>query len=162
MEGSKVLPQSRKRPFESNATHIQDSPLYKVRAALKELRPDFIEVLKTPDFQTCKAADNIREGMKILIDLYKDMISESIKLEACTNPPNYSSNIPNGPKPAVNNGLPIELSGHQSGGTYIIGGSAFGWNFITFNSNNAVYYGRTKDDFRAANLKSTEGENNNS
>ncbi|KAL6557196.1 hypothetical protein OROMI_017546 [Orobanche minor] len=217
MEDSKVLPQSRKRPFEQTATRIQDSPHYKVRAVLKDLRPHFIEckgvfdpsrsrilpslsraqffssrlsrlktrqirarqlarlacsVLKTPDFQSCKAACDIREGMKLLIDLYKDMITESVKLETRNHPPDYSSrSIPNGPRPlehrqdvkptanSPQNGGPVELSGHLAKGTYIIGGSAFGWNFITFNSNKAVYYGRTREDFRVANAKSTKGEN---
>ncbi|KAL6565938.1 hypothetical protein OROHE_004993 [Orobanche hederae] len=172
MEDSKVLPQSRKRPFEQTATRIQDSPHYKVRAVLKNLRPHFIEVLKTPDFQSCKAACDIREGMKLLIDLYKDMITESVKLETRNHPPDYSSRgIPNGPRPlehrqdvkptanSPQNGGPVELSGHLAKGTYIIGGSAFGWNFITFNSNQAVYYGRTREAFRVANAKSTKGEN---
>lgn len=34
-------------------------------------------------------------------------------------------------------------------GTYIIGGSNFGWNFITYRSSNAVYYGVTKESFRS-------------
>ncbi|KAL6513596.1 hypothetical protein OROGR_021082 [Orobanche gracilis] len=218
MEDSKVLPQSRKRPCEQTATSIQDSPHYKVRAVLKDLRPHFIEVrvifessrsrilpslsraqffslrlsrlktrqirarqlarldllevLKTPDFQSCKAACDIREGMKLLIDLYKDMITESTKLETRNRPPDYSSrSISNGPRPlehrqdvkptanSPQNGGPGELSGHLAQGTYIIGGSAFGWNFITFNSNKAVYYGRTREDFRGANAKSVKGEN---
>ncbi|KAL3624472.1 hypothetical protein CASFOL_031140 [Castilleja foliolosa] len=164
MVDSKFTPQSRKRPLERNASHTQASPRYKIRVLTNELRPHFIEVLKTPDFQNCKAAGHIREGMKALIDLYKEMISESIKLETRTTlPNNSSSNIPNGPKPGVNppplNGAPIELTGHRSQGTYIVGGSAFGWNFIMFNSRNkAVYTGLMKEDFRAANPKSTEKE----
>ena len=31
-----------------------------------------------------------------------------------------------------------------------IGGSAFGWNFITFPGSKPVFYGRTKEAFRAA------------
>ncbi|KAK6142818.1 hypothetical protein DH2020_023166 [Rehmannia glutinosa] len=204
MEEPKVLPQSRKRPFEQNTPNIQDSPCYKARAVLKDLRPHFIEkennvvkpdglpnahrkgsgcgflaikennmapmVLKTADFQNCKAAGDIREGMKLLINLYKDMITESMKQETCNNnPPAYSSpNIPNGQKPVEHrqdvkpaenshqNAASIEISGHGVKGTYIVGGSAFGWNFITFNGDKAVYYGRTKEDFRAANPKSAE------
>lgn len=34
--------------------------------------------------------------------------------------------------------------------SYYIGGSAFGWNFVTFSGNRPVYYGRTKESFRAA------------
>lgn len=35
-------------------------------------------------------------------------------------------------------------------GSYIVGGSAFGWNFITFEGKEPVYYGVTKESFRAA------------
>ena len=35
-------------------------------------------------------------------------------------------------------------------GTYVVGGSAFGWNFITFSGKEPVYYGVTKESFRAA------------
>lgn len=38
----------------------------------------------------------------------------------------------------------------QVSGSYIVGGSAFGWNFITFTSKDSVYYGVTKESFRAA------------
>lgn len=34
--------------------------------------------------------------------------------------------------------------------SYYIGGSAFGWNFVTFSGNRPVYYGRTKESFQAA------------
>ncbi|KAI3449186.1 hypothetical protein Pfo_005851 [Paulownia fortunei] len=169
MEEPKVLPQSRKRPLELDAADIQNSPYYKMRALLKDLRPHFIEVLKTPDFRNCKAAGDIREGMKLFMDLYKDMIAESFKLEKCSNQPDYSSpDILDGPKPmehqqdvkpaenSPQDGASTEPSDHQVEGTYIVGGSAFGWNFITFHGSKAVYYGQTKEAFRATNAKSTE------
>lgn len=37
----------------------------------------------------------------------------------------------------------------QTSSTYVIGGSAFGWNFITFPVANSVYYGRSKEQFRS-------------
>lgn len=36
-------------------------------------------------------------------------------------------------------------------GTYVVGGSAFGWNFITYLGNESVYYGVTKEAFRTSN-----------
>lgn len=36
----------------------------------------------------------------------------------------------------------------QPQGTYIVGGSAFGWNFITYSGKEPVYYGVTKEEFR--------------
>ncbi|XP_030533588.1 uncharacterized protein LOC115743105 [Rhodamnia argentea] len=38
----------------------------------------------------------------------------------------------------------------ETRGPYIIGGSAFGWNFITFPSDKPVYYGPRKESFRAS------------
>ncbi|KAK4418638.1 hypothetical protein Salat_2276600 [Sesamum alatum] len=161
MEEPKPFSESRKRPLEHVAAHTQNSPQYKMRAVLRDLRPHFVEVLKTPDFQNCKAASDIREGMKLLMDLYKDMAEQSTKLEKCSN-----SDIDNGQKPAERqedvkpaanhpqNGVSTKPSDTHVEGTYIVGGSAFGWNFITFNSAKALYYGRTKEAFRAANPKS--------
>lgn len=34
-------------------------------------------------------------------------------------------------------------------GTYVVGGSAFGWNFITFPGSKPTYYGVAKETFRA-------------
>jgi hypothetical protein len=39
----------------------------------------------------------------------------------------------------------------QIPGTYVVGGSAFGWNFITYLGNESVYYGVTKEAFRTSN-----------
>lgn len=40
----------------------------------------------------------------------------------------------------------------QSLGQYVVGGSAFGWNFVTLPGNEPVYYGVTKDSFRTSSL----------
>lgn len=40
----------------------------------------------------------------------------------------------------------------ENQGTHIVGGSAFGWNFITFPGGKPIYYGRTKESFRAAHV----------
>lgn len=39
----------------------------------------------------------------------------------------------------------------QIDGTYVIGGSAFGWNYITYLGDEPVYYGVTKESFRTSN-----------
>lgn len=39
-------------------------------------------------------------------------------------------------------------------GSYIVGGSVFGWNFITCAGSGPVYYGVTKESFRNAHKKS--------
>ncbi|GMY07168.1 T1N6.14 protein [Fagus crenata] len=38
-----------------------NSSYFKIRALTRQLRPHFIEVLRTPDFQNCKAADEVRK-----------------------------------------------------------------------------------------------------
>ncbi|KAL2478768.1 hypothetical protein Fot_47782 [Forsythia ovata] len=131
-----------------------------MRALLRDLRPHFIEVLKTPDFRNCKAADEIRQGMKVMMDLYKEMTAESIKLERCNNVPR---NIEDEQKPkehkkraklaeiSTPDGTLNKPSDQLQVGSYIVGGSAFGWNFVTFHGSKAVYYGRTKESFRADN-----------
>lgn len=104
------------------------------------------------------------------MDLYKEMTAETITLEKCKNVPQgqpLPSEIHHGAKPSDHGSMkPPEnkpvISGHVSEkqqpeegkmqGTYIVGGSAFGWNFITFPASTAVYYGRTKEAFRSANV----------
>ncbi|KAJ1408618.1 hypothetical protein SESBI_23397 [Sesbania bispinosa] len=44
----------------------------------------------------------------------------------------------------------LQAEDSQIHGTYVVGGSAFGWNFITFSGKEPVYYGRTKEQFRSA------------
>lgn len=44
MEEPKATSNSRKRPLENEISGIQNSPYYKMRAVLGDLRPHFIEV----------------------------------------------------------------------------------------------------------------------
>lgn len=44
----------------------------------------------------------------------------------------------------------------ETWGSYIVGGSAFGWNFITFPGHKPVYYGPTKESFRASQVELQE------
>lgn len=46
----------------------------------------------------------------------------------------------------------------QTTGSYIVGGSAFGWNFITFSGGKSVYYGVTKQSFRSGQQAKAGGE----
>ncbi|THG23988.1 hypothetical protein TEA_012960 [Camellia sinensis var. sinensis] len=199
------LPQkNNKRPLDQNG-HIQNSKYFKMRAVLKDLRPHFIEVLRTPVFHNCKAAHEIRERpviivpsllhhkvkepclpcvvqivgyeahillkgscacivpvldtnapqifagtypildeMKLLMDLYKEMTAETISTDKFKNVPEgpLSGEIQYGQKhnhqyakPTEQPSAPVLLgtiSDKQTQGTYIVGGSAFGWNFVTY------------------------------
>ncbi|KAG6434338.1 hypothetical protein SASPL_105963 [Salvia splendens] len=118
-----------------------------------------LQVLKTPDFRNCQAADEIRQGMKLLMELilYQETTEKAVKLEKCSNSDNVDAKkavkpVDNPLLDDVMSALPPET---QEQRTVIIGGSAFGWNFITCHGRRAVYYGRTKEAFRALNPKSS-------
>ncbi|PKI45433.1 uncharacterized protein LOC116204833 [Punica granatum] len=164
-------PNSRKRPLDSsssaatttnsnNVSRIRSSNNYfKMRSLLKDLRPHFIEVLRTPDFRNCKAAQEIREKLKLLMDLYMLMIKEPSSTAKLNNSPQQvapGQHPSNHPAANLSETKPIERQ-HQpeidSRGTYIIGGSGSGWNFITFPGQKPVYCGMTKESFRAAQVK---------
>ncbi|KAG8477421.1 hypothetical protein CXB51_031070 [Gossypium anomalum] len=109
--------------------------------------------------------------MKHLVDLYKQMIvsieksnngagNQTMQGESGTKqkPQEQAQFVK--PAPAVSSknktfqsssvtGKPQSEDGEASG-TYIVGGSAFGWNFITFAGNKPLYYGVTKEAFRSA------------
>ncbi|KAM3344676.1 hypothetical protein P3S68_024385 [Capsicum galapagoense] len=181
MEAPKTAPPSqagmnRKRPLDNSKS--QNSPYNKMRLIVKDLRPHVIEVLRTPDFRNCKAATEIRQQLNLLIDLYKEFMEETINPEAAkdaTGAWNASVDIKEGEKPSeqridmnpppgnVASAKPegdssqkqqAEDDGLQVTGSYVVGGSAFGWNFITYTSGKAMYYGQSKESFRSANVKS--------
>ncbi|WCJ22807.1 hypothetical protein M5689_004874 [Euphorbia peplus] len=137
-------PKTKKRSPESNAL-IQDSAYFKIRAMLKDMRPRFLEVVRAEDFRDCKAADELRERLKLLMELYKQMTAEGVTLTKCRNGSENGAAQKPEQLPA-DNGEAIDIE-EQSCYT---GGSAFGWNFIMFAGQKAVYYGRTKESFRAA------------
>ncbi|XP_047319480.1 uncharacterized protein LOC124922812 [Impatiens glandulifera] len=164
---STLPPQSKKRPLNQN---IQDSPYYKMRLIVKDLRPHFIEVLKTSDFQKCDAARKIQEQMKILMGFYKEMIAEPAVSSSLENSNNGRpvKDTPNGQdiqpdrkfvKPSKDRAVPTgntnerQLSSEDGKNNvgFFVGGSAFGWNFTSsFGNSEPVYYGRTKEAYRAA------------
>lgn len=90
--------------------------------------------------------------MKVMVNLYKQMIAEiqqeeeqsdllqpKLSLDESTEKkpqtPPFSSN-----KKLNEIGQPRE--------SYIVGGSAIGWNFITFSGSKPVYYGASKKSFQ--------------
>ncbi|XAR63071.1 hypothetical protein NMG60_11022881 [Bertholletia excelsa] len=171
-----------KRGLDQNG-NIQSSSYFKMRAVLKELRPHVIEVLRTPVFHKCNAAQEILEQMKCFMELYKEMTAETISIVEC----NTEGPLPGETQDAQKDKedrqevKPVEQASvdrvfakpseekssaksseekssvllgnitEQQQGTYVVGGSAFGWNFVTYPSNKPVYYGRTKEMFRSGN-----------
>ncbi|KAK2983517.1 hypothetical protein RJ640_023051 [Escallonia rubra] len=53
---------SKKRKFSD--VDVSHSPYFKIRALVQQLRPHVIEVLRTPDFRNCEAANEIRRRVK--------------------------------------------------------------------------------------------------
>ncbi|KAL2892211.1 K88 fimbrial protein AC [Bienertia sinuspersici] len=156
----------KKRPLDYNNHYtylLQSSPYFKFRAILKDLRPLFLEVLRAPDFQNCEAARRIQEKMKLMMDLCRQPTAENVPLVKCNSAAgnrDFNSEKQGGQKPADQHpqekrfsvGSNLEKPSHdihRFPGTYIVGGSAFGWNFITFHGTKPEYYGRTKEAFRA-------------
>ncbi|KAM6584825.1 hypothetical protein CsatB_011827 [Cannabis sativa] len=138
---------SNKRPLSTHSLP-HNSKRLKLRLLLNSLRPHFIEVISTPDFRNCRAADEIQEQLKQVVELFKQVISEANS--------SWKKNGQNQQeKPQNVSSDQQEKAQPESGeikGTYVVGGSAFGWNFITFTSTDPVYYGMTKESFRAAKL----------
>lgn len=108
------------------------------------------------------------------MDLYEEMTAGTNTLEKCKNvpqaPPLSDENHEDAKlgrgsmKPpedkSVLFGNIFEYQQTETGklqGTYVVGGSAFGWNFITFPSTKVIYYGRTKEGFRLQNPGPSNG-----
>ncbi|XP_030457258.1 uncharacterized protein LOC115678094 [Syzygium oleosum] len=157
-------PQSKKRPLDADASSFQNSKYFKMRAVLGDLRPHFIEVLRTPDFRNCKAAEEIRKQVKLLMDLYTQITGNSTpEVQPSTAENRNSQKAPDFKSkehPEQRSSKPSDNKPFQSGPASekqrpdddgkLVGASAFGWNFITFPGNEPVYYGVTKESFRAA------------
>lgn len=92
---------------------------------------------------------NILDGQSLSVDNQDRRPREQHhdgKLGDKTSTKSYESNHPSSyatEKQRANDG--------QVSGAYIVGGSAFGWNFITFTSREPVYCGVTKEVFREKN-----------
>ncbi|KAK3194823.1 hypothetical protein Dsin_026133 [Dipteronia sinensis] len=141
-------PQSKKRPLENNV-QIQDSKYFKMRLVVKDIRPHFLEVLRTPDFRNCKASSEIQEQIKIVMEIYKQMTLEKLSITQSMLPPDAKA-----AGQQFQSDVVTEKQQPQDGGethkSHIVGGSAFGWNFITFSGPEPVYYGVTKESFRTS------------
>ncbi|KAM1054641.1 hypothetical protein ACFX2I_001969 [Malus domestica] len=159
--------------------HHHHSPHFKICALVHRLRPRFIEILRTPDFRNCKAADEIRKELKLLMELHKQMAKDTGTQRKFVpehqhpsrgSEPAKENQDGKGPQQlqprcSVQNSVqgnstrPALLSANKKPvdfklqGSYIVGGSAFGWNFITFSagSTKPVYYGVTKEAYRSGN-----------
>ncbi|KAK9994505.1 hypothetical protein SO802_024208 [Lithocarpus litseifolius] len=171
-----ILPETNKRKLIDTTFSNPNSSYFKIRALTHQLRPHFIEVLRTTDFRNCKAADEVQKRMRLLLDLYKQMTVEM------GNPRKFvphcqgfsSGNMPRKgnqkgkrPKPlqaqhfmnSAENKPPItpfsseKTNSSHLRGSYILGNSDFGKNFITYLGSKPVYYGVTKESHRSSHKK---------
>lgn len=98
--------------------------------------------------------------VKLLMELYKQMTPEALSAPRFNNEPEgqLSSGAPSKHElPSGVSGQNQQAEDGQNKETYVVGGSAFGWNFITFSSMEPVYYGMTKESFRTQAAKLTSG-----
>ncbi|KAK0595577.1 hypothetical protein LWI29_008028 [Acer saccharum] len=168
-------PQPNKRKLAD--AHCHNSAYFKIRALTRQLRPHFIQVLQTSDFRNCKAAHEIRTQMKLMVDLYNQMIDETDQHETLVSAQRpltgdnllgkhlsgghqerKKSGTPQ-PKPTLEESLEEKrqtphFSSEEKRKSYIVGGSVSGWNFITFLGSKPVYYGVTKESIRSSDNKS--------
>ncbi|XP_058737339.1 uncharacterized protein LOC131609610 [Vicia villosa] len=135
------IPTSKKRPFDSLSNST--SNYFKIRALIRDLRPHFIQVLQTPDYKNCKASHEIRDKLKTVLKVYNDLKVDVASVGKQQQPQRFKSSE------QTHVGRQSVAEESQTSSTYVIGGSAFGWNFITFPVANSVYYGRTKEQFRS-------------
>ncbi|KAL8139101.1 hypothetical protein V2J09_005102, partial [Rumex salicifolius] len=99
-----------------------------------------------PESQHAEAARGIQEKMKLMVDLCKQMAMEAPSIVKCDRP---------GKTPSEEF-VKLDKEDSPALGTSVVGGSAFGWNFVTYISSKAEYYGRTKESFRAS-IQKSEG-----
>ncbi|KAJ4950815.1 hypothetical protein NE237_027647 [Protea cynaroides] len=157
---------------------LHNSTYFKIRAVVKDLRPFFIEVLQTPDFQMCKAATEIRKRMKVMMDLYKQMTMQTVSIAKCKNTFDSQPSLDetkDKQKPVEKRQVEKRAEHHKADkllekssggkhppggnsqkvedpkvGTYVVGGSPCGWNFTMFPGSKPVYYGVTKESRQPA------------
>ncbi|XP_004308081.1 PREDICTED: uncharacterized protein LOC101291970 [Fragaria vesca subsp. vesca] len=157
----------------------KDSPSFKIRALLQQIRPHFIEILRTPDFRNSKAADEIQKQVKLLMALNNQMAMDtgtqkkfawtheqhSLHNRVCAK--ENEDELPTQPvqrRCSVDKQLPgaqwtnfipekKAFVSSQLPRSYIVGGSNFGWNFITFSGSKPVYYGVTKEAYRSSHIR---------
>nr|AAL38857.1 unknown protein [Arabidopsis thaliana] len=144
----------RKRALEANL-QIESSNYYKMRLLVKDLRPHVLEVLRTPDLRNSKAVIGIQEKMKLMLQLYEEMIGESPKREKTAK----SDSLSNGKATtttttttSVLRSSETEKHSSDGDGDKVVGGSAFGWNFITSGGpgTEPVYSGMSKEEYRSS------------
>ncbi|KAM3369339.1 hypothetical protein ACQJBY_017316 [Aegilops geniculata] len=156
----------KKRKLEELGFH--DSPYYRIREAVASLRGRFLQVCQATDSQKKDAALEILKEIKVVMELSKKM---RLDISAAAEPAKPSDiravrdvknkpagKVPSGgknqaphreanPSETANHGN--QLLGGRLQGSYVVGGSPMGWNFLMWPGGKAVYYGLTKAEWLA-------------
>ncbi|KAG9445454.1 hypothetical protein H6P81_016794 [Aristolochia fimbriata] len=143
---------------------------FKIRKIVKDLRPHFVEVMCSPNFQESKAADEIRKQMQNMMELTKQLQLELKEMEnskkptqdqQCTagesNPELVEKKQedkqvhPSSPDKSTEkpNKEPKDQAPGAAQKTHVIGSSSLGWNFTMLPGAFPVYYGESKARFLA-------------
>ncbi|CAK7337305.1 unnamed protein product [Dovyalis caffra] len=159
-------PQTHSNNRKLSQVDLINSSYFKLRATVRQLRPQVIQVLQTPDFQNCKAAHELQLQMKLVMDLYSQMTTAT-ELGKSVQGKQLSDRQQDGgiqlPKQASDISAETFNSQMKSDdvlkirGSYVVGGSDCGWKFITWAGSRPVYYGVTKESRRNTLKKSETG-----
>ncbi|KAL5744620.1 hypothetical protein ACOSQ2_027736 [Xanthoceras sorbifolium] len=150
---AKPQPQPNKRKLsddDSDNADFHNSPYFKLRALARQIRPHFTEILRTPDFRNCKAALEIRMQMELMVVLYKQMIEHRPSAGENLLGRRFSGGREEGKESLKEKSETTPDKVGQRRESYVVGGSVFGWNYITFLGSKPVYYGVTKESFRSS------------
>ncbi|KAM0849131.1 hypothetical protein ACQ4PT_053915 [Festuca glaucescens] len=166
-------PAPKKRKLEEAGFHA--SPYYKIRATVADLRLRFIQVHEGTDFRKSDAAREILREIKTVMELSKkmrlDLSASSEPVKPLEKPlAGAVKDGPTEPIPSVErNQVPqtasaaekiteeiqrSEMANHPKHlgksvqGSYVVGGSPIGWNFLVWPGGKIIYYGLTKEAFR--------------
>ncbi|XP_011048725.1 PREDICTED: uncharacterized protein LOC105142677 isoform X2 [Populus euphratica] len=120
-------------------------------------------VLQTPGFRDCKAAHELRSQSKLVMDLYNQMTTAAglgknaggrQLPDRCRDggkqQPSHISAETFTSRMKLDDGLKIR-------GSYVVGGSVYGWKFITWAGSRPNYYGVTKESRRNTHKKPAVG-----
>uniref|UniRef100_A0A2P2IST4 Uncharacterized protein MANES_06G148200 n=1 Tax=Rhizophora mucronata TaxID=61149 RepID=A0A2P2IST4_RHIMU len=135
-----------------------------------------MQVIQDPNFRNSRAAGELKKQMKLVMDLYNEMVAEiespgkgesecdSFSGESMLGKHSLDKHEDGKLTDLLESKQPLEkfaekeplpfsspltqLDDSHIRGSYMVGGSAFGWNFITFSGSKPVYYGLTKEAYR--------------
>lgn len=91
-----------------------------------------------------------------MLELYREMIGEtskrekSAKSESLSNGKAINQTPTAGPRSSETSYVQTERQNSIGDGDSVVGGSAFGWNFITYGGAEAVYCGMSKEEYRGS------------